>query len=976
MKQKLLNKLWLRAGVLVAIMTTALAGTVAAQTTYKLEQVTSVEAGGLYVFEQGGYVMNNECSSSALQTTNSYKTTGLTGSETYVWTLEAATDDTYYMKNINGTGNFPYLNNGSSTSVSFVRKTASTDPSNWSFSFQADNTVLIQNTNNNNRFLGWTAASSHVYKAYATSNLSSYPHAIKVYQLVEEGGDTPTPSITVAPTTIEVPAEWKDGTIEVTYKNITDVVAEVAFCDAEGEAATYDWVTAEVNSDNNVEYLVDANEGAARTAYFKVWAYDDDLNEVYSELITIAQAAYVAPVASVSATPTTVNAPAEETDGTITVTYENITDIIAEVKFYEADGTTAATYSWIEAEVNANNNVDYLIEANEGAARTAYFKVLALDNVANEVYSELITITQAAYVAPVADYATLPFEFDGGRADIANTAGLTQEGIDTDYNSSPKLKFNTTGDYLVLHFNERPGRLDYTIKGNGFSGGTFKVQASVDGVTYTDLATHTYFGSSGNDADNEYVKNIDEDVRYIRWIYTEKASGNVALGNIVLAAYNAPTSPTVNVGTLTNVASVEMWYFGTPDIVYVEDGDEVAVGTEVYVSPAAEEGFEVETVTVVDANNNSIEVTENSGSWSFLMPNSSVTIGAIAIQSEIPGGDKTLTNANIVAAGTGDSGYKAWTITDVNGKTWNAFAIKNQHSNATSAYHFLQIKKSDSSNQYYLQVPQYGTKITSITMTVSGVSKPMAGGGNTATFYFSSSNTTAAEGEGVASGTGSSTVTIDCSSLDLNTGYITASGAVRIWDVIVAYEEEEPISVTFNTYGYATFASSSPIDFSGAEAAGYTAWAITSANKTTGVVNFSQITGAVAAGVGVLLMGTPGETVYPVVTTSGETPANNLLVGITEATAVESNQYYGLKGETFKKVNAGIVPAGRALLPASQVGTGVKAFTFNFEDDATGISTMDNEQWTLDNAIYNLAGQRFQKMQKGINIVNGKKILK
>lgn len=67
------------------------------------------------------------------------------------------------------------------------------------------------------------------------------------------------------------------------------------------------------------------------------------------------------------------------------------------------------------------------------------------------------------------------------------------------------------------------------------------------------------------------------------------------------------------------------------------------------------------------------------------------------------------------------------------------------------------------------------------------------------------------------------------------------------------------------------------------------------------------------------------------------------------------------------------IPAGKAYLvsPAS-----VKGFTFVFDDDATGISTIDNGQLTNDNApIYNLAGQRVQKMQNGINIVNGKKVL-
>ncbi|MBQ6191924.1 MAG: hypothetical protein IJK51_06465 [Bacteroidaceae bacterium] len=58
-------------------------------------------------------------------------------------------------------------------------------------------------------------------------------------------------------------------------------------------------------------------------------------------------------------------------------------------------------------------------------------------------------------------------------------------------------------------------------------------------------------------------------------------------------------------------------------------------------------------------------------------------------------------------------------------------------------------------------------------------------------------------------------------------------------------------------------------------------------------------------------------------------------------------------------------------------GTEVKNFILNFgdEDDATAIMTIDNEQQATEGAIYNIAGQRISKMQKGINIVNGKKIL-
>ncbi len=174
----------------------------------------------------------------------------------------------------------------------------------------------------------------------------------------------------------------------------------------------------------------------------------------------------------------------------------------------------------------------------------------------------------------------------------------------------------------------------------------------------------------------------------------------------------------------------------------------------------------------------------------------------------------TLTNANIVNAGAGDQGYKAWSLTDDNGNSWSAYAIKNQHSKATSSYHYLQIKKYANSTAYYVQVPTLGTKITSIKMTVSSTQQPMTGGGNNATLYFSDSNSTSATGTGVASGTGTSSVTIDCSSLNLNTGYITASGAVRIWDVEVTYStegqstleandlalENAPVALSFDLY--------------------------------------------------------------------------------------------------------------------------------------------------------------------------------
>ena len=67
----------------------------------------------------------------------------------------------------------------------------------------------------------------------------------------------------------------------------------------------------------------------------------------------------------------------------------------------------------------------------------------------------------------------------------------------------------------------------------------------------------------------------------------------------------------------------------------------------------------------------------------------------------------------------------------------------------------------------------------------------------------------------------------------------------------------------------------------------------------------------------------------------------------------------------------GTIAAGKAYY---QSASGVKAFYFS-GDDTTGIVSLTDEK-AEGTSIYNLAGQRLQKMQRGINIINGKKVLK
>ena len=51
----------------------------------------------------------------------------------------------------------------------------------------------------------------------------------------------------------------------------------------------------------------------------------------------------------------------------------------------------------------------------------------------------------------LSDIAELPFEFDGGRNAIESTAGLTSTGLGTDYPNSPKLKFSSASNAVILH---------------------------------------------------------------------------------------------------------------------------------------------------------------------------------------------------------------------------------------------------------------------------------------------------------------------------------------------------------------------------------------------------------------------------------------------------------------------------------------------------------------------------------------------
>lgn len=145
----------------------------------------------------------------------------------------------------------------------------------------------------------------------------------------------------------------------------------------------------------------------------------------------------------------------------------------------------------------------------------------------------------------------------------------------------------------------------------------------------------------------------------------------------------------------------------------------------------------------------------------------------------------TLSNADIVSkttvVSTISGSYQKYTITAGDGSIFNAGCIWGFHSNATKTNYYLQIKKG---SDYYIQIPQLSGNIKKIVMTVSSSQKPMTGGQNTATLGFGASPVF---NEAIATGTGSSSVQIDVTK-EISTGYITAGGAVRVWDIEITYQ--------------------------------------------------------------------------------------------------------------------------------------------------------------------------------------------
>ena len=167
-----------------------------------------------------------------------------------------------------------------------------------------------------------------------------------------------------------------------------------------------------------------------------------------------------------------------------------------------------------------------------------------------------------------------------------------------------------------------------------------------------------------------------------------------------------------------------------------------------------------------------------------------------------------------------------------------------------------------------------------------------------------------------------------------------------------------------NASGYNTYVSDKDLDFTGLDAKAYIVSAVSATEATLSPVD------AIKAGEGFIIQGAGEATIE--VPVAAETPAAS---GTLLATGQPSEGDYLLAKDGSSFVlwdGTGTLAATKAYLPASAISSGAKIINIAF-GESTGISEVKKSE--ADGAIYNLSGMRVSKTQKGVYIMNGRKVI-
>ncbi len=175
-----------------------------------------------------------------------------------------------------------------------------------------------------------------------------------------------------------------------------------------------------------------------------------------------------------------------------------------------------------------------------------------------------------------------------------------------------------------------------------------------------------------------------------------------------------------------------------------------------------------------------------------------------------------------------------------------------------------------------------------------------------------------------------------------------------------------------NASGYNTYCCDKDLDVTSFSDAKFYVVSDVSASEAT----LTEVTTGIPANTGFIIEGTGTANISVPVAATTPSPLTNKLEGVTAEKEITAGNYIlSSDGTKFVPCTAGKLPANKAYLPSSVVPASAKEFLFIVDEAVvTGINEVKAEN-AVNGAIYNLNGARVSNPQKGVYIMNGRKVI-
>jgi hypothetical protein len=401
-------------------------------------------------------------------------------------------------------------------------------------------------------------------------------------------------------------------------------VATPTFSPTAGAVAAGTTVTISTTTDEAVIYYT--TDGSTPTTS----------SSVYSSPITIDAAKTINAFAVKDGCPDSDVASASYTiaEPAATPTFSLAEGIYTEVKTVTISTATdgATIYYTTDGSEPTTESTEYTSAITVGKTMTIK-AIAAKDGMANS------TVASATYTINLPDYATLPFSWAGGAsADFTALLGVTANGLGSDYaesNAPYCVKFDGTGDYILIKTNEQPGQVTIGVKMiGGANTSSITVQCSADGETFTDVESLSISGAQNDVLTLKTTKAFAADVKYVKLVFTK--GSNVGVGPISIALPPAePSEPVVSGTTITlsTTANMDGWRAFYHD----SKAYEVDANTTIYTVSEAAGGtvtLKAEAGKIIPARNAVVVKTTNAGySMTLTETATTATLGSNILQA-------------------------------------------------------------------------------------------------------------------------------------------------------------------------------------------------------------------------------------------------------------------------------------------------------------------------------------------------------